>query len=1256
MPLEPRTIESIVFLLAGAALLLYGISRAVRTRQYPMQALAAMCMADLGLVLTGFGSGGADGVAGGALVLMYNGLARMAAWYCLVRLGAEAKGNTLDALRGVGRSSPVIAAVFAFSMFAALEISPFLTSDGRLFIVHATLGTGQVIIPVLLTAANAALVVLTILIVHPIWLESGPYEKRPLTIESENSIAVGFGCALVLFGLFAETIAHGVAVSFSLSPDMLPAIHFDWHASTWLPFVGALLCWCAGKVSAHVRNGIAITSMVLAFLSVGLNSDLYPLGRLFAFVCTGIGSLVVIYSCGYIKHDESLSTDSYFFFLLMLFASLSGLATASNLGAFFIFWEMMTFSSYVLVAYEGTEAAHKSAIKYCIMCSVSAAVMLPGLLLLPTLLDSMEFADLASNAVTLGGFAAFGISLLVLVGFGVKAGLVPGHSWLPEAHPAAPSSISAPLSGVLTKAGVIGLVQVLFVVLGVGVLGGTGAAVTAETGIPLIGLIVSFLGFATFVYGEIMALRQTDIKRLFAYSTMGQVGEITLTLGLCGYLATTGALFHLVNHAIMKDLLFFASGLFILRAGTRELDGLKGLGRVMPFTATCMVIGLLSILGLPPFAGFMSKFLMVYSIAAVSPTAAALMLLASMAGVVYYMRVLRVLLFEPYTGPKVKDAPPAFAIPLGILAFCCVFFGLFPGIGLSLAGEVADFLATSGKIALQQLPVMDIEWQPASFVLIFGAIVPYLFRRNPYTAGRAAAWVMVLATGLAMHFAWNLDSLSFMMAVAVPAFGAINLFYATGYMDHSHTQWRFYVFFLMMAGGLVGVVTSVDLFNFFLFWEIMSSWSLYFVIVHEENEASLREGYKYFFFNVLGACFLFLGVVLVINWSGGAGFDTICQALGTLEPWQLVLAFLTLGTGFVMKAAQLPFRIDIQMHPATAPTPVSGYISSVLLKSAIFGLVKLFIVLGGAGLLGANVFSQGFWMGATVWVGGITIVMAALFAMFQDDLKLVFIYSTVSQIGYMVAGVALGTSLGVAGGLLHLFNHMIFKDLLFLVAGAVLIRTHKHSINSMGGLAHRMPVTTALFAIGALCVVGVPPSNGFTSKWIIYHALMEQGYVLVAIMSLAGSVITLAYIAKVLHTVYLGQPGPGMATAKEAPTSMLVPMIALAVATVATSVFPGILLAPVNNVLAELSLEPLNIAFWGIVSGRGAWNATATAVLASAALFFGRAILLSFKEKERRSPVHVCGNAHKELNLRATGRDLYTAPADLLRQLFRRFR
>jgi formate hydrogenlyase subunit 3/multisubunit Na+/H+ antiporter MnhD subunit len=205
-------------------------------------------------------------------------------------------------------------------------------------------------------------------------------------------------------------------------------------------------------------------------------------------------------------------------------------------------------------------------------------------------------------------------------------------------------------------------------------------------------------------------------------------------------------------------------------------------------------------------------------------------------------------------------------------------------------------------------------------------------------------------------------------------------------------------------------------------------------------------------------------------------------------------------------------------------------------------------------------------------------------------------------------------------------------------------------MNELGGLGARMPVTLACFSIGAACVIGLPPSSGFTSKWIIYHALMDQGYVLVAVLSLLGSVLTLAYLAKMLHSAFLGRPGPGLEQVNEAPPVMLLPMGFLAAGCVVTSLFPGIVLAPLNNVLAPAGLETLDVAPWGLNSGSGAWNATLTAILLGASWLMLDLLLKRLSGKRRVTDIHACGMPAGEIGAGPNPGDLYSSPKDLWRR------
>ena len=222
------------------------------------------------------------------------------------------------------------------------------------------------------------------------------------------------------------------------------------------------------------------------------------------------------------------------------------------------------------------------------------------------------------------------------------------------------------------------------------------------------------------------------------------------------------------------------------------------------------------------------------------------------------------------------------------------------------------------------------------------------------------------------------------------------------------------------------------------------------------------------------------------------------------------------------------------------------------------------------------------------------------------------------------AAVAAGGALGYAGGMLHVVNHVFFKDLLFLVCGAVMFATHADSLDDLGGIGRKMPFTLCMFAIAGLSVVGVPPTSGFSSKWIIYHALMQAGQPFLALLSLVGSVLTLAYIAKFLHAAFLGQPSSRLDHVQEAPLTMRVPMAILAIGCIITGIFPGLMLWPINAILGDYNAGSLVVGLSGLQEGPGAWNATGLCVMmaiaAAAGWYFVRRFVVL-----REVDVHTCG-------------------------------
>jgi formate hydrogenlyase subunit 3/multisubunit Na+/H+ antiporter MnhD subunit len=1240
----------------GAILLLAGEIAALRAIASLPRLLLFSTLAETGYVLIGFGLGSDAGSTGAIMhfgyQLVMRGLLVLTAWWLIRRSGSA----RLEDLAGSIARMPLVTTLFAFAMFSVMGLSPFKGSFSKFIVLYAAIEQGYWLLAAAGTAASIIAAVYSLQVIQRLCFEA---PVRPLELASEPSAAVWPAVLLtvttVVMSLWPEPFLHTAAqVAGHGRIEGIPQFETPWSLLVLLPYLGGFALYAIGLHSRLMRD---LQAVLLAFLTLVLAAAMPQpdaASQLFAVLVAAVVFLVVLYSWGYMGHARR--SNRYWFFLFLMEGSLLGLASAHEFGNFYVFWELMTWTSYFLVVHEQTPQALRAGFIYFVMCAAGAYVMNFGILLLHAQTGSFEFAVIAARAADIAPATGLVIVLSLFAGFAVKAGLVPLHAWLPLAHPEAPASISAPLSGILTKAGLFGMIKVLFAVFGAGAL-----ARYAGAGID-IGTLMLLAGAATLIWGEYQALMQTELKRMLAWSTLAQIGEIAVVLALGTTLATSAALLHVTNHALMKTLLFFGAGAFILQSGRRLLPELAGLGRVMPVSAGCYAIATVAIMGLPPFNGFISKFLMILAAAdAGRPDVAALILAGSIVAAFYYLRIVRLLFFQPWQGPAVSEAPATMLAAMMLLATAIVAGGLAPGFQLDAVRAVAAEIAARSNLAAPMLPDLTLSWPAGAFVAAVGAVLVWLLGRIEAEGARQLAIaVPALAFVAVLLQPERYDSLGYAFALLVAGVGTLNMAYATGYLaHHRHAEHRFYAAFALMMAGLIGLAGSRDLFGFFAFWELMSSWALYVALVHEESEDARREAMKYFLFNSAGAAFMFLGLALFAAAAGSFDFAAVAATVPAMPLPLAAGALVLVIAGLLMKAAMLPLRIDYQMHPATAPTPVSGYISAVLLKSGPYGVLKLMALLGGTTLVDRLGLAGGtpLLADAIAVIGGLTLLYAGAMAVIQTGIKRLLIYSTVCQLGYITMALAIGlgsgSALGVGGGLMHFVNHMLLKDVLFLCAGAIMVATGARTLDELGGLGRRMPVTFGIFLFAGLSLAGIPPLNGFASKWLIYVAAFESGHVLLGVAALIASLFTLAAMLKFAHAAFMGAPSAAAADAREAPFVMLAPMVLLALASAMIGVMPGLLLVPVAAIQTSLGLPALPATWTGPLPAAGGWHPALLTGLLAVFVWLGAAYLrLGRGAGVIRSPIHLCGD--KGLPAAATqvgASNLYRVPESALRGL-----
>jgi proton-translocating NADH-quinone oxidoreductase chain N len=371
--------------------------------------------------------------------------------------------------------------------------------------------------------------------------------------------------------------------------------------------------------------------------------------------------------------------EKYHILYLLLLTGATGVVLTGDIFNLFVFFEILCISSYALVAYFGNRGGIESAVKYLIQGSVGSSLLLIGIGLLYGLFGTLNMADLARQIGSASPVSVFVPMALMITGLGVEAAIFPLNAWLPDAHSSAPSSISAILSGIAIEVGLYAVIRIMFTLFG----------------ISNFFMFFIFLGVLTLLIGEMCAFSQHNIKRMLAYSSIGQIGLILFAVAVANIQGVTGGLFQMISHTLGKGLLFLAAGIMIVRSGSMEIASFEGMAKRMPFTALAFTIGAFSLVGLPPFIGFPSKFLIIRAAlareAVLFTVLVGLILLGTVIEGAYFFRVVQVMYFKK--GERIaekKNAPVAALIPMFVLVLCIVAIGVYP----NLVTDVLDSAAS----------------------------------------------------------------------------------------------------------------------------------------------------------------------------------------------------------------------------------------------------------------------------------------------------------------------------------------------------------------------------------------------------------------------------------------------------------------------------------------------------------------------------------------------------------------------------------
>ena len=391
---------------------------------------------------------------------------------------------------------------------------------------------------------------------------------------------------------------------------------------------------------------------------------------------------------------------------------------------------------------------------------------------------------------------------------------------------------------------------------------------------------------------------------------------------------------------------------------------------------------------------------------------------------------------------------------------------------------------------------------------------------------------------------YRIDKLNAFIALIISGVSTVVLVAAHTSIEKEIPQEKhtlFYILYLLSLTGMLGIVTTGDAFNVFVFLEI-SSLSAYSLIALGRDRRALWASFQYLIMGTIGATFILIGIGLMYQMTGTLNMVDLATRLPEVaETRTVTTAYVFFIVGVCLKLALFPLHLWLPNAYAHAPSIVTAFFAATSTKVAAYLLIRFTFSIFGVSFSFTTLPMEMVFL----TLGLLGIFVASTVAIYQDNIKHVFAYSSVAQIGYMIVGFSMTTSAGLSAMLLHVFNHALMKGALFLALGAVMLRVGSTQLKDFQGLGRQMPLTMAAIVVGGLSLIGVPLTVGFVSKWYLVVAALEKGWWPVAGLVLLGSLLAVVYVWRIVETAYFKAPlAPivGKEQVKEAPMAFLLPV------------------------------------------------------------------------------------------------------------------
>lgn len=447
----------------------------------------------------------------------------------------------------------------------------------------------------------------------------------------------------------------------------------------------------------------------------------------------------------------------------------------------------------------------------------------------------------------------------------------------------------------------------------------------------------------------------------------------------------------------------------------------------------------------------------------------------------------------------------------------------------------------------------------------FGVIINFLLLLLTFRLlGESTLHLFKINEFLDIYF--KIDKLGILFSLLVSTLWIFTAFYAMEYMKHEGKENRFFIFFTATLGVTLGIGFSGNLITLYMFYEFLTLVT-FPLVIHADTSEALRSGRKYLMYSFGGATLILFGMIILFSLTNDTSFVPrgIVKDLNSQNISLYIISYLSMFIGFGVKAALVPLHSWL---PAAmvAPTPVSSLLHAVaVVKSGVFALARMCYFIFGAQII--REFHVNVYLSILIVL---SILMGSFLALHQTNLKKRLAYSTISQLGYILLGLVLLDKEGFMGGILHLVNHGVIKITLFFCVGAILYTTHKTDITQIRGIGKRMPITMGCFAIASISLIGIPPTNGFVSKWYLAQGGINVGKVVFPISLLLSALLTALYLLPIITEAFFRKDDEENVVVKEAPLKMLVPIVMITVIVIFLGLFPNAVISFIEKIAIDL--------------------------------------------------------------------------------------